>query len=76
VASTVGEAKPGNPDPAIIFGQPDDLVAQHDREPGRLYFRVAEVKVGPANRARGDAQQQLASRRVGIGNDGGAQRRA
>ena len=55
VALTVGEAKPRNPHPAIILGQPDDLVAQHDREPGRLDLRITEVKVSPANRTCGDA---------------------
>ena len=58
-ALSVGPAEPGDADPATIVGGRDDLVAEDDRELGRLDLGVAEVQVGPADATGVDGQAQL-----------------
>jgi hypothetical protein len=48
----------------------DDLVAEDDREPGRVDLAVAQVQVGTAHRARADPDAQLAYGRHRVGHVG------
>ncbi len=75
-ALPVGPTQPGNAHSPTVVGGGDDLMAENHRQLGRIDLGVAQVQVRTADRARGDAQTQLARTRRRVGHGDGAQRLA
>ena len=59
LAGPVGPAEPGHAHSSPVLGAADDLVPEYDRKLGRLDLVIAQVKVGAADRAGTDLEQQL-----------------
>ena len=76
-------AEPGDAD-GVALGETlarsdsaaDDLVTRHERQPGVRQLAVDDVEVGAAHAAGRDGDEDLALRRLGIGQLGLAERRA
>jgi hypothetical protein len=55
-----------DPDAAAVLGAGDDLMAEDHRQLGRLDLVIAKVKIGAADGAGADLQQQLTVARFGV----------
>jgi hypothetical protein len=57
-----------------VLGASDDLMPEHNREPGRLDLVVAQMEVGPAHPAGAHPEFELPRLRGGVGEGRGLER--